>query len=51
MIALIEQTGEDHVRYQKEAWRVDTNNITPQCLEEIWKKQGETCMWDNTEGL
>ena len=39
------------MKYQGAEGRIAPNNITPQCLEYIWKDWGETCMWENTQGL
>ena len=38
IIASIEHRKEDHVSYQGESGRADPDNMTSQCLEEIWKE-------------
>ena len=37
LIASVEQTGEDHVRYEGVEGKISPDNRTPQLLEDMWK--------------
>ena len=51
VLASIEQTGKDHVRYQGAVGTITSDNRTPQRLEDILKEWGETWIREKIEGI